>query len=100
MSRIWAVIAALWAVDAVLVLMPFAGLAALTSTWAGACRCPGVFVLGLLARVERLRTVASFAVFWASKLLFRATRSFSARCIASRSCACPVKTMTAGRLMG
>ena len=37
---IWAVIAALWVVDAVLVLMPFAGIAALASTLGGVCRCP------------------------------------------------------------
>ena len=70
---IWAVIAALWAVDATLVLMPFAGFAALASTLGGGMPLPGVFVFGL---------VASFAVFWASKLLFRATRTF-ARWIAS-----------------
>ncbi len=68
---IWTVIAALWAVDAVLVLMPFAGLAALASTLGGGMPLPGVFVFGLslvssgfglvavriraLTRVERLR---------------------------------------------
>ena len=76
---IWAVIAALWAVDAVLVLMPFAGLAALASTVGGGMPLPGVFVFGLS---RGFGLVASFAVFWASNLLFRATRSF-ARWIAS-----------------
>ena len=79
---IWAVIAALWAVDAVLVLMPFAGLAALTSTVGGGMPLPGVFVFGLSLVSSGFGLVASFAVFWASKLLFRATRSF-ARWIAS-----------------
>lgn len=79
---IWAVIAALWAVDAVLVLMPFAGLAALTSTLGGGMPLPGVFVFGLSLVSSGFGLVASFAVFWASKLLFRATRSF-ARWIAS-----------------
>ena len=79
---IWAVIAALWAVDAVLVLMPFAGLAALTSTLGGGMPLPGVFVFGLSLVSSGFGLVASFAVLWASKLLFRATRSF-ARWIAS-----------------
>lgn len=79
---IWAVIAALWAVDAVLVLMPFAGLAALTSTLGGGMPLPGVFAFGLSLVSSGFGLVASFAVFWASKLLFRATRSF-ARWIAS-----------------
>lgn len=79
---IWAVIAALWAVDAVLVLMPFAGLAALASTVGGGMPLPGVFVFGLSLVSSGFGLVASFAVFWASKLLFRATRSF-ARWIAS-----------------
>ena len=79
---IWAVIAALWAVDAVLVLMPFAGLAALASTLGGGMPLPGVFVFGLSLVSSGFGLVASFAVFWASKLLFRATRSF-ARWIAS-----------------
>lgn len=79
---IWAVIAALWAVDAVLVLMPFAGLAALTSTLGGGMPLPGVFVFGLSLVSSGFGLVASFAVFRASKLLFRATRSF-ARWIAS-----------------
>ena len=79
---IWAVIAALWAVDAVLVLMPFAGIAALASTLGGGMPLPGVFVLGLSLMSSGFGLVASFAVFWASKLLFRATRSF-ARWIAS-----------------
>jgi len=79
---IWAVIAALWAVDAVLVLMPFAGLAALTSTLGGGMPLPGVFVFGLSLVSSGFGLVASFAGFWASKLLFRATRSF-ARWIAS-----------------
>lgn len=79
---IWAVIAALWAVDAVLVLMPFAGLAALTSTLGGGMPLPGVFVFGLSLVSSGFGLVASFAVFWASKLLFRVTRSF-ARWIAS-----------------
>lgn len=79
---IWTVIAALWAVDAVLVLMPFAGLAALASTLGGGMPLPGVFVFGLSLVSSGFGLVASFAVFWASKLLFRATRSF-ARWIAS-----------------
>lgn len=79
---IWAVIAALWAVDAVLVLMPFAGLAALASTLGGGMPLPGVFVFGLSLVSSGFGLVASFAVLWASKLLFRATRSF-ARWIAS-----------------
>ena len=79
---IWAVIAALWAVDAVLVLMPFAGLAALTSTLGGGMPLPGVFVFGLSLVSSGFGLVAFFAVLWASKLLFRATRSF-ARWIAS-----------------
>lgn len=79
---IWAVIAALWAVDAVLVLMPFAGLAALASTVGGGMPLPGVFVFGLSLVSSGFGLVASFAVFWAGKLLFRATRSF-ARWIAS-----------------
>ena len=79
---IWAVIAALWAVDAVLVLMPFAGLAALASTLDGGMPLPGVFIFGLSLVSSGFGLVASFAVFWASKLLFRATRSF-ARWIAS-----------------
>lgn len=79
---IWAVIAALWAVDAVLVLMPFAGLAALASTVGGGMPLPGVFVFGLSLVSSGFGLVASFAVFWASKLLFQATRTF-ARWIAS-----------------
>lgn len=79
---IWTVIAALWAVDAVLVLTPFAGLAALASTLGGGMPLPGVFVFGLSLVSSGFGLVASFAVFWASKLLFRATRSF-ARWIAS-----------------
>ena len=79
---IWAVIAALWAVDAVLVLMPFAGLAALASTLGGGMPLPGVFVFGLSLVSSGFGLVASFAVFRASKLLFRTTRSF-ARWIAS-----------------
>lgn len=79
---IWAVIAALWAVDAVLVLMPFAGLAALASTVGGGMPLPGVFAFGLSLVSSGFGLVASFAVFWASKLLFRATRTF-ARWIAS-----------------
>lgn len=79
---IWAVIAALWAVDAVLVLMPFAGLAALASTLGGGMPLPGVFVFGLSLVSSGFGLVASFAVFWASNLLFQATRTF-ARWIAS-----------------
>lgn len=79
---IWAVIAALWAVDAVLVLMPLAGLAALASTLGEGMPLPGVFVFGLSLVSSGFGLVASFAVFWASKLLFRATCSF-ARWIAS-----------------
>lgn len=79
---IWAVITALWAVDAVLVLMPFAGLAALASTVGGGMPLPGVFVFGLSLVSSGFGLVASFAVFWASILLFQATRSF-ARWIAS-----------------
>ena len=79
---IWAVIAALWAVDAILVLMPFAGLAALASTLGGGMPLPGVFVFGLSLVSSGFGLVASFAVFWASKLLFQATRTF-ARWIAS-----------------
>ncbi len=79
---IWAVIAALWAVDAVLVLMPFAGLAALASTVGGGMPLPGVFVFGLSLVSSGFGLVASFAVFWASNLLFQATRTF-ARWIAS-----------------
>ncbi len=74
---IWAVIAALWAVDAVLVLMPFAGMAALASTLGGSMPLPGVFVFGLSLVSSGFGLVASFAVFWASKLLFCATRSFA-----------------------
>ena len=73
---------ALWAVDAVLVLMPFAGLAALASTLGGGMPLPGVFVFGLSLVSSGFGLVASFAVFWASKLLFQATRTF-ARWIAS-----------------
>lgn len=79
---IWAVIAALWAVDAVLVLMPFAGLAALASTLGGGMPLPGVFVFGLSLVSSGFGLVASFAVFWASRLLFQATRTF-ARWVAS-----------------
>lgn len=79
---IWAVIAALWAVDAVLVLMPFEGLAALASTLGGGMPLPGVFVFGLSLVSSGFGLVASFAVFWASNLLFQATRTF-ARWIAS-----------------
>lgn len=79
---IWAVIAALWAIDAVLVLMPFAGIAALASTLGGGMPLPGVFVLGLSLVSSGFGLVASFAVFWASRLLFRATRAF-ARWVAS-----------------
>ena len=79
---IWAVIASLWIVDAVLVLMPFAGIAALTSTLGGGMPLPGVFVLGLSLVSSGFGLIASFAVFWASKLLFQATRAF-ARWIAS-----------------
>lgn len=79
---IWAVIAALWAVDTVLVLMPLAGLAALASTVGGGMPLPGVFVFGLSLVSSGFGLVAFFAVLWASKLLFRATRSF-ARWIAS-----------------
>lgn len=79
---IWAVIAALWTVDAVLVLMPFAGLAALASTLGGGMPLPGVFVFGLSLVSSGFGLVASFAVFWASRLLFRATRAF-ARWVAS-----------------
>lgn len=74
---IWAVIAALWAVDAVLVLMPFAGLAVLASTLGGGMPLPGVFVFGLSLVSSGFGLVASFAVFWASKLLFQATRTFA-----------------------
>lgn len=62
--------------------MPFAGLAALASTLGGGMPLPGVFVFGLSLVSSGFGLVASFAVFWASKLLFRATRSF-ARWIAS-----------------
>lgn len=79
---IWAVIAALWAADATLVLMPFAGLAALASTLGGGMPLPGVFVFGLSLVSSGFGLVASFAVFWTSKLLFQATRIF-ARWIAS-----------------
>lgn len=79
---IWAVIAALWTVDAVLVLMPFAGLASLAALAGGGMPLPGVFVLGLSLVSSGFGLVAFFAVFWASKLLFQATRSF-ARWIAS-----------------
>ena len=79
---IWAVIAALWAADATLVLMPFAGLAALASTLGGGMPLPGVFVFGLSLVSSGFGLVASFAVFGASKLLFQATRIF-ARWIAS-----------------
>lgn len=79
---IWAVIAALWAVDAVLVLMPLAGLAALASTLGGGMPLPGVFAFGLSLVSSGFGLVASFAVFWTSKLLFQETRIF-ARWIAS-----------------
>lgn len=79
---IWAVIASLWIVDAVLVLMPFAGLASLAALAGGGMPLPGVFVLGLSLVSSGFGLVASFAVFWASKPLFRATRAF-ARWVAS-----------------
>ncbi len=79
---IWAVIASLWIVDAVLVLMPFAGLASLAALAGGGMPLPGVFVLGLSLVSSGFGLVASFAVFWASRLLFRATRAF-ARWVAS-----------------
>lgn len=79
---IWAVIASLWAIDVALVLMPFAGLAVLASTLGGGMPLPGVFVLGLSLVSSGFGLAASFAVFWASKLLFQATRIF-ARWIAS-----------------
>lgn len=81
-AAIWAVIASLWAVDATLVLMPFAGLFALVSALSGGAPLPGIFVLGLSLVCSGFGLIASFAVFWASKLLFHATRSF-ARWIAS-----------------
>lgn len=62
--------------------MPFAGFAALASTLGGGMPLPGVFVLGLSLVSSGFGLVASFAVFWASKLLFQATRTF-ARWIAS-----------------
>ena len=74
---IWAVIAALWVVDAVLVLMPFAGLASLTALIGGGNPATGAFVLGLSLVSSGFGLVASFAVFWASKLLFQATRTFA-----------------------
>lgn len=74
---IWAVIASLWIVDAVLVLMPFAGLASLAALAGGGMPLPGVFVLGLSLVSSGFGLVASFAVFWASKLLFQATRAFA-----------------------
>ena len=43
---------------------------------------PGVFVFGLSLVSSGFGLIASFAVFWASKLLFQATRTF-ARWIAS-----------------
>lgn len=79
---IWAVIASLWIVDTVLVLMPFAGLASLAALAGGGMPLPGVFVLGLSLVSSGFGLVASFAVFWASRLLFRATRAF-ARWVAS-----------------
>ncbi len=66
----WAVIAALWVVDAVLVLMPFAGLASLTALIGGGNPATGAFVLGI-------GLLASFGVFGASRLLFQLTRSFA-----------------------
>lgn len=62
--------------------MPFAGIAALTSTLSGGMPLPGVFILGLSLVSSGFGLVASFAVFWASKLLFQATRTF-ARWVAS-----------------
>ncbi len=62
--------------------MPFAGIAALTSTLSGGMPLPGVFILSLSLVSSGFGLVASFAVFWASKLLFQATRTF-ARWIAS-----------------
>lgn len=62
--------------------MPFAGIAALTSTLIGGMPLPGVFILGLSLVSSGFGLVASFAVFWASKLLFQATRAF-ARWVAS-----------------
>ena len=75
-------VASLWIVDAVLVLMPFAGLAAFASILGGGMPLPGVFVFGLSLVSSGFGLIASFAVFWASKLLFQATRTF-ARWIAS-----------------
>lgn len=62
--------------------MPFAGLAAFASTLGGGIPLPGVFVFGLSLVSSGFGLIASFAVFWASKLLFQATRTF-ARWIAS-----------------
>lgn len=79
---IWAVIASLLILDAALVLMPFAGLGTLATLAGSGTPLPGIFVLGLSMVASGLGLIASFAVFWASRLLFQATRTF-ARWIAS-----------------
>lgn len=79
---IWAVILALWATDAAVVLMPIAGLVSLASLGMEGSIPSGIFVLGITLIASGIGLLASFGVFWASRLLFRATRSF-ARWIAS-----------------
>lgn len=79
---IWAVIVSLWIVDAALVLMPIAGFAGLASLASQGALMSGLFALGGTLIASGMGLLASFAVFWTSRLLFGATRSF-ARWIAS-----------------
>lgn len=79
---IWAVIIALWVTDAAVVLMPIAGFISLTSLSIEGSMLSGLFALGVTLVASGLGLLASFGVFWASKLLVRATRSF-ARWVAS-----------------
>lgn len=79
---IWAVILALWVTDATVVLMPIAGLISLVSLGTAGAAPSGLFALGATLIASGIGLLASFGVFWASRLLFRATRSF-ARWIAS-----------------
>lgn len=76
---IWAVILALWATDAAVVLMPIAGLVSLASLGIEGSIPSGIFALGITLIASGIGLLASFGVFWASRLLFRATRSFARR---------------------
>ncbi|MDO4437703.1 MAG: DUF1700 domain-containing protein [Coriobacteriaceae bacterium] len=76
-ASIWAVIASLVLVDAILVLMPVVGLYALVTFTADGAVQSGIFVLGGTLIAAGLGLVASFAVLWVSKLLFRVTKSFA-----------------------